>query len=582
MPSAHLVLRDAPKGFFADVEKLVPPEETVARLRQRLRALDLDILKETRRIDHGRLDIPVFFSICGRDAQRIIGNRKQMGKGATAAQAEASAVMELAERFSFFSFSQDETNFTINTARHLGPEAISEDLLARSVHDDSPERVSAFQILADLPLRWTWAYDLTAGRPLQIPFDWFYAINSHNGPAAGNCTEEAICQGICEIVERDVSARIDRSRQPLPAIDPASVTDPVCRQLIGKFQRNGVVLHISDFSLDTGIPTVGVLAWDPATFPRRSEIVWTAGTATSPVRALSRTLTEVAQLAGDFDSGANFEASGLPKFKELAQAAFVTDPLTRRRLEDLPDLSDANLKVEVERLTRTLAHRDMPVLLVDVTHPFLQVPAFYTIVPGAAFRERAPNTSVGLITAKLVAETRPAAEALERLAHFDRLLPDRHFIHFYTGTCLLGLDRIEPALSHLRRAATLEPPVEDLASIQVYIATALNRHEHWHEALQALEAAAALDGRRTDVYNLMGFCHFKLRDHRRAITCFENVLAIDPGSAIDHANIGVNYQAIGDTERAVEAYQTALSLDPTIDFAWKKLLALQPAGEMGD
>ena len=185
-------------------------------------------------------------------------------------------------------------------------------------------------------------------------------------------------------------------------------------------------------------------------------------------------------------------------------------------------------------MTRTLADRQMPVLLVDVTHSRLQVPAFYTIVPGARFRERASNASVGLITAKLIAETRPAEEALERLAHLDRLLPDRHFIHFYLGTCLLGLDRIDPALAHLRRAAAMAPPAEDLASIQVYLATALNRCERWHEAIETLEAAAALDGRRTEVYNLMGFCHFKLRDHRRAIACFEKVLALDPGSAIDH------------------------------------------------
>ena len=269
------------------------------------------------------------------------------------------------------------------------------------------------------------------------------------------------------------------------------MTDPVCRDLIAKFQRNGVVLHISDFSLDTAVPTVGVLAWDPATFPRRSEIVWTAGTATSPQRALSRTLTEVAQLAGEFDSGANFEASGLPKFKDPAQAAFVTDPVTRCRLEDLPDLSDLNLKVEVERLTHALANRGMPVLLVDITHPRLAVPAFYTIVPGACFRERAPHTSAGLITAKLIAETRPAAEALERLAHFDRLLPDRYFTHFYMGACQLGLNRTDPALTHLRRAASLSPPADDLASIQVYIATALNRRERWQEALAVLEAAAA-------------------------------------------------------------------------------------------
>ena len=575
MPIRPIILRDAPKGFFADVEKLIPPEETVRRFRDRLRSSNLGILKETRRIDHGRLDIPVYFSICGPDARRVIGNRKQMGKGATPAQAEASAVMELAERFSLFSFKQTEANFTTATLRDLGPPALETDLLARSVHDDSADREAAFQVLADLPLRWAWAFDLTAGRSVQIPFDWFYAINAFNGPAAGNGAEEAICQGICEIVERDVSARVCRDRHTLPGIDPASVADPVCGELLNKYRRVGVELRLSDFSLDTGIPTIGVLAWDPATFPRRSEIVWTAGTATSPQRALSRALTEVAQLAGDFDSGANFEASGLPKFDTLAEAAFVTAPPARRRLSELPDLSDANLKVEIERLTAALARRAMPVLLVDITHRQLAVPAFYTIVPGAHFRERAPSTCAGMITAKLIAETQPVAEALKHLSKLDRLLPERYYIQFYQGTCHMAAGQIDAALDHLRLARDLDPPADDMASIHVYTGIAYKETGRWTEAIQALTAAAALDAKRTDIHNLMGFCHFKCGAHRQAIACFEQVLALDPSSAIDHANIGVNYQALGERAKAIAAYEAALALDPTIDFALKRLLDLQ-------
>ena len=55
------------------------------------------------RIDSGRLDIPVYLSLLGVDARRVVPTHKQMGKGATPVQAEASALMELVERFSFFS-----------------------------------------------------------------------------------------------------------------------------------------------------------------------------------------------------------------------------------------------------------------------------------------------------------------------------------------------------------------------------------------------------------------------------------------------------------------------------------------------
>ena len=43
----------------------------------------MDILQETMRIDSGRLDIPVYLSLLGADAQRVVPTKKQMGKGAT-------------------------------------------------------------------------------------------------------------------------------------------------------------------------------------------------------------------------------------------------------------------------------------------------------------------------------------------------------------------------------------------------------------------------------------------------------------------------------------------------------------------
>ena len=117
-------LNDAYKTFTADQDKVLSPAETVRRFRKRLAEIDLDILAETIRIDNGRLDIPVFFSTCGKDARKTIGTKKQMGKGASPSQAEASAVMELGERFSFFSFANNPDRFTVATHREMGGDAL--------------------------------------------------------------------------------------------------------------------------------------------------------------------------------------------------------------------------------------------------------------------------------------------------------------------------------------------------------------------------------------------------------------------------------------------------------------------------
>ena len=94
--SYKIILNDAFKRFTIDQDKIKRPDETVESFKNKLKTLDLDILESTVRIDNGRLGIPVYLSRCGKDASAITGTKKQMGKGATPSQAEASAVMELA------------------------------------------------------------------------------------------------------------------------------------------------------------------------------------------------------------------------------------------------------------------------------------------------------------------------------------------------------------------------------------------------------------------------------------------------------------------------------------------------------
>jgi ribosomal protein S12 methylthiotransferase accessory factor len=89
----------------------------------------------------------------------------------------------------------------------------------------------------------------------------------------------------------------------------------------------------------------------------------------------------------------------------------------------------------------------------------------------------------------------------------------------------------------------------------------------YESALAVLEKGADADDERTDIYNLMGFCRFMRKEHEQAIRCFEKVIALDPSSAIDYANIGSNYRDMGDAENATRYYQIALNIDPTIEFA---------------
>lgn len=570
----NLTLKDVYKGYTLDQDKAVTPRETVRRLLDRLAAIDMDIFEKAVRIDNGRLDIPVFISYYGKDARAVTGIRKQMGKGATPEQAEASALMELAERFSFFSFCNTPSRFVTGTYRRFGASALPYAAIARSVHDETDAAERVRPVFEALPMRWTEGWNLTEGCSVMVPFDWFYAINAFNGPSAGNCTEEALVQGICEIVERHVCSLVSRNRIRVPAIRPQTATDPLVQDMLGKYERNGIRLVVSDFTLEMGIPTVGVLAWDPSTFPESSEIVWTAGTTPSPEKAFSRALTEIAQLAGDFNSGSRYEASGLPKPSTLDDVSFILNPDRTIDLQALPNLSDPNLRVEVERCVAALAAQQLDVIVIDTMHPLLQIPAFYTIVPGAHFRERAASGNIGMFTAKLVCQNHPPKQAFSILQQMASLLPDAYYLPFYMGTILFDAEEPEAALAHLHTALDRNPPAEDRAAVHSYIGQCYKLLGRYPEAIQTLEEGLSLDPDRTDILNLLGFCRFKTGDHEAAVRCFEAILQQDPGSAIDHANLAVNLQRLGRIPEAVHHFEQALRLDPGIDFARSALEAL--------
>jgi len=582
MKTKILSLQSCPKHYTYDQDKACSPGETVARFRERLRASRLDILQEIRRIDNGRLDIPVYFSVCGLDAQRIIGNKKQMGKGSTPEQSQASACMELGERFSFFSFVSNNENFLSGdyaAMEDLGHPLLPIETLLQSVHDLTLAPDQLRQLLAGLPLQWTWALRLSDSTPLLVPFSWFYAINEFNGPSAGNTPEEAVLQGISEVVERHVCALISRDRLPTPAIDQDSITDPVARALLAKFNNNGIQLHLHDFSLNTGIPTIGALAWDPATFPDPSEIVYTAGTPPDANKALIRALTEVAQLAGDFNTGSNYVASGLPKPLSLAEVSHVVDNGQAISLDELADLKDDDILVEVNNCVAALKRQQMEVLVVNTTHPELQIPAVYTIIPGAHFRERAMGGDACLFAAKLAAGLLSGEALGAKLAAMQEQLPEAYYLHFYRGRHLYDQGEVEAALTCFTQALGRSPRAEDLPYLYSYQGCCLRDLGRFEEAMAALELGLTGDEERPDIHNTLGVCCYKTGRYGQAVHHFRRAVALNPVSAIDYANLALNLEQLGQLDQARDNYQIALAQDPTIEFAAQRLAGLLAAAD---
>ena len=571
MNKQKITFKDCYKTFTTDQDKALTPQQTVKNFYKKLEKLDIDILSEVKRIDNGRLDIPVYFSVCGQDAVEIIGTKKQMGKGSSPEQAEASACMELAERFSFFTFKNNPDNFIVGdytTMRSKGYPVLPLEYLLKSVHDEKTDTATLEQLLDGVPIQWTWATNLTKDEEVLLPFSWFYAINEFNGPSAGNTYEEAALQGISEIVERHVCSVINHEKLPTPLIDQDSVKDPVAKKLIDIFRDNGIELYLNDFSLDTGICTVGALAIDPSTFPEKSEIVYTAGTTPDAEKAVIRAITEVAQLAGDFNSHSNYVASGLPKPLSMEEVEYVTNPGVQTTIEAMSDLSDPNIKVEVENCIAALKAIDLDIFMIDVHHPDLEIPALYTIIPGAHFRERSMIKSVGLFSAKLIVELMDDPVIIEqKLETISTLLPSAYYIAFYRGRNLFNLGHFDEALPYFESALQHSPEEEDLPYIYSYLGNCLVKLERYDEALTALKTGCGHDDERPDLHNLLGVCYFKKQQYTDAIPCFKRAVDLNPTSAMDYANLGLNYAKIDKNSEAIQFFTLALTLDPSLDFA---------------
>ncbi len=570
-------LKDSFKESGAALDKVRPADETLEWVRDRFNILGVPILQDTERVDKGRLGIPVYVSRYSPSVSRLTGTPRQMGKGATPAQAEASAVMELVERFSLFDFVKKREHMTCRRMDlEAGAVPLEDMLKALHLKDHGGEAVSkAGRLIETLTFDWVKAYCPTGGGEFRLPFSWFWPLNEYNGSASGNSFEEAAVQALSEVVERHVCSIITHEKLSTPAIELNSIKDPVARELLARFQRLNIELVLKDFSLDLGIPTVGAIAWDPSTFPSRSEIVYTAGTAPDPQRAVIRALTEVAQLAGDFDREGEYIESGLPKFSSLDEASYVLDEPFQVSVESMPNCRSENFRLEVEGLCKALADTGLKAYLVDITHPELAVPAVYAVIPGNHFRDRTRNLDVAFHCARLVDSIEHPQKALSILDTIDDLYSERYDIAFYTGHVHEQLGDYRKALKWYNRAFQLNPVPEEVASIYCHRGVCYKELEDFPKAIEELESARDSNPELKEIHNLLGYCFYRVGKHVKAIESFEQAISIDPGSAIDYANIASNLRELDMKDAAIRWYEMALELDPDLMWARDKMQELQ-------
>ncbi|WP_432967439.1 TOMM precursor leader peptide-binding protein [Dactylosporangium sp. CA-233914] len=231
------------------------------------------------------------------------------GKGRTEVQAKVSAIGEAIERYAGV-WRGDRA-----VLRAAWPE------VAHAVHPRDLLLFSEAQYAAreprghfhrvpsrladDQPIDWTAAWSLTFDEPRALPaaYCWYGHPDlvdadvcgaDSNGCAAGASLEEAILQGLCELVERDAVALWWYHRSRLPGVDLASFADPwidaLCEFYPGRLGRG---LWALDLTADLGVAVYAAVS--PRLDRPVEDVLVGFGAHPDPAVALGRALAEVNQ-----------------------------------------------------------------------------------------------------------------------------------------------------------------------------------------------------------------------------------------------------------------------------------------------
>jgi len=391
----------SPKHAGNGATRTIPPSETVRRVSPLMERIGVSRIADVTHLD--RNGVPNFIAARPREAGEGISYYN--GKGASRSQARASAMMEAIERYSGEVCLQRPV-FRSFAGLSLEASAVDPaDVLVPRVREYRPES----------ELEWVLGFELIGRVPTYVPLNsvvWPYKSSrgetyfcaTTNGLAAGNTRDEAVCQALCEVNERDAISLYQASRslklrsralyaqlgiphEPAPNPDSYRLIDPAtlplrARRVHGRLVAGGLSVYLRDATSETRIATFECIVTERQ--GHRGHVAH-GGCGSHPnarVAAL-RALTEAAQSRVSFIQGGRED---LPRFLN----DHVADPDRDFGSGPVGDFSDVplteNLTVgdDIASILEGFKRVGLlQVIAVDLTRPELGIPVVRIIVPGA-------------------------------------------------------------------------------------------------------------------------------------------------------------------------------------------------------
>ncbi|OQA90939.1 MAG: lipoprotein NlpI [Elusimicrobia bacterium ADurb.Bin231] len=507
------VLKSSKKLYTYDQDKAAVPAETVKWALSRINAYPSPLIKSFYKFDN-------FFNVPQYriDSSPYVINTYQLdgtnGKGAVDEQARASCIMEFMERYSCRAFSgwvnKKSSDFPADMV-------LPAECLIKSLNYKGKNSVQIIENLKDISMEWALGQNLTYNREVMLPKILYSAYST--GRASGNSIEEALSQGLCECVERHIGALVQWHYMEFPTVEQSGITNDIIQRLLSIIKSKGFDIVIKDFSGFMGIPALGVLAIDRSNY---DNIGQTIGVAPAKDKALIRALTEIAQSSRK--SGSLKNKNGAYYFEKFTEIKFLLKGEIKA-YENVPDISNDDIKCEVERCAEILAQKGYETMFVDMTDRELNVPVVWVYIKSAAVFYA--NRSLFFQIGKAFLERKDYKNALTQfnMAQVDR--PDEIYGYLYAGICLIDTGDYIAALENLKSALLLYPGYEEEVE---------GLHLH------------------------LGICCLKLNRYKESEEYLRKVLIRSPDNATLHYYLGLCLMEKGSYESALDSFFKAKNL----------------------
>jgi oxazoline/thiazoline synthase len=318
------------------------------------------------------------------------------GKGRSHEQARMSALSEAIERRSG-EYDGDELRVRASLAE-LGEHALAPALLHGFSERQYAERARSNAGAKDrsqrvpepldpiTPIDWTPAWSLSSRVRRCVPFSYCFAgappeagtaycPANGNGVASGSSLEEAILQGLLELVERDAVAIWWYNALARPCFDLSRMRDQYVEALVAQYRMQGADVWTLNLTHDLGIPVCAAVRHSD-----RDGFSLGFGCHLDPDLAIQRALSELNQLGDGRNPGTG---------KPLLDTAAIQDrrlllpaPTPTSGVREPAPFDGPHLAADIEECLARLRARGLEVFVVDKSRPDFELCVAQVIVPG--------------------------------------------------------------------------------------------------------------------------------------------------------------------------------------------------------